>query len=41
MYLGWYDVILNSLNGCKWAFKEGDVAVLSTPLPESGVFGDH
>ncbi|OAP07360.1 hypothetical protein AXX17_AT2G14490 [Arabidopsis thaliana] len=32
---GWYDVILNSLNGCKWAFKEGDVAVLSTPLPES------
>ncbi|KAG7584368.1 P-loop containing nucleoside triphosphate hydrolase [Arabidopsis suecica] len=32
---GWYDVILVSLNGCKWAFKEGDVAVLSTPLPES------
>lgn len=29
-------MILNSLNECKWPFKEGDVAVLSTPVPESG-----
>lgn len=36
---GWYDVILNSLNECKWPFKEGDVAVLSTPVPESD--GEH
>ncbi|CAN7082005.1 unnamed protein product [Brassica oleracea var. botrytis] len=36
---GWYDVILNSLNECKWPFKEGDVAVLSTPVPESE--GEH
>ncbi|ESQ54211.1 hypothetical protein EUTSA_v10024227mg [Eutrema salsugineum] len=36
---GWYDVILNSVNECKWAFKEGDVAVLSTPVPESE--GEH
>jgi len=36
---GWYDVILNSVNECKWAFKEGDVAVLSNPVPESE--GEH
>ncbi|CAH8364331.1 unnamed protein product [Eruca vesicaria subsp. sativa] len=32
---GWYDVILNAVNDCKWTFKEGDVAVLSNPVPES------
>ncbi|EOA18178.1 hypothetical protein CARUB_v10006656mg [Capsella rubella] len=36
---GWYDVILLSVNDCKWAFKEGDVAVLSNPVPESE--GEH
>ncbi|KAJ6391540.1 hypothetical protein OIU77_025508 [Salix suchowensis] len=28
---GWYDVIVLPVNECKWTFKEGDVAVLSTP----------
>ncbi|KAK8677908.1 hypothetical protein V6N13_143428 [Hibiscus sabdariffa] len=32
---GWYDVIVLPANGCKWVFKEGDVAVLSTPRPGS------
>lgn len=30
---GWYDVILLPANDCRWNFKEGDVAVLSTPRP--------
>ncbi|KAL3830454.1 hypothetical protein ACJIZ3_019256 [Penstemon smallii] len=30
---GWYDVILNAPHEYKWTFKEGDVAVLSTPKP--------
>ncbi|KAI7754256.1 hypothetical protein M8C21_018015, partial [Ambrosia artemisiifolia] len=30
---GWYDVILLPANECRWNFKEGDVAVLSTPRP--------
>lgn len=30
---GWYDVIVLPVNECKWIFKEGDVAVLSTPRP--------
>ncbi|XP_076897911.1 uncharacterized protein LOC143551337 [Bidens hawaiensis] len=30
---GWYDVILAPANECRWNFKEGDVAVLSTPRP--------
>ncbi|XP_023743214.1 uncharacterized ATP-dependent helicase C29A10.10c isoform X2 [Lactuca sativa] len=30
---GWYDVILLPTNECRWNFKEGDVAVLSTPKP--------
>ncbi|GFY85806.1 P-loop containing nucleoside triphosphate hydrolases superfamily protein [Actinidia rufa] len=30
---GWYDVIVLPSNECKWTFKEGDVAVLSTPRP--------
>ncbi|KAJ0777255.1 putative P-loop containing nucleoside triphosphate hydrolase, DNA2/NAM7 helicase, helicase [Helianthus annuus] len=30
---GWYDVILVPANECRWNFKEGDVAVLSTPRP--------
>nr|XP_043638503.1 uncharacterized ATP-dependent helicase C29A10.10c [Erigeron canadensis] len=30
---GWYDVILLPTNECRWNFKEGDVAVLSTPRP--------
>uniref|UniRef100_A0A1J3CAF6 Putative ATP-dependent helicase C29A10.10c n=1 Tax=Noccaea caerulescens TaxID=107243 RepID=A0A1J3CAF6_NOCCA len=37
---GWYDVILLSVNECKWAFKEGDVAVLSNPVPEEGEHED-
>ncbi|GMI64866.1 hypothetical protein like AT4G30100 [Hibiscus trionum] len=28
---GWYDVIVLPTNECKWAFKEGDVAVLWAP----------
>ncbi|CAB4297605.1 unnamed protein product [Prunus armeniaca] len=32
---GWYDVIVLPENGCKWTFKEGDVAILSTPRPGS------
>ncbi|GMI90942.1 hypothetical protein like AT4G30100 [Hibiscus trionum] len=34
---GWYDVIVLPANDCKWVFKEGDVAVLSTPRPGSAV----
>uniref|UniRef100_A0A5B6ZND2 ATP-dependent helicase C29A10.10c n=1 Tax=Davidia involucrata TaxID=16924 RepID=A0A5B6ZND2_DAVIN len=30
---GWYDVIVLPANECKWSFKEGDVAVLSSPRP--------
>lgn len=30
---GWYDVIILPTNDCKWTFKEGDVAVLSSPRP--------
>ncbi|CAA7048807.1 unnamed protein product [Microthlaspi erraticum] len=37
---GWYDVILLSVNECKWAFKEGDVSVLSNPAPEEGEHED-
>ncbi|KAL9245043.1 hypothetical protein vseg_018742 [Gypsophila vaccaria] len=33
---GWYDVIVLPANEIKWTFKEGDVAVLSTPRPTSG-----
>ncbi|XP_030548808.1 uncharacterized ATP-dependent helicase C29A10.10c-like [Rhodamnia argentea] len=32
---GWYDVTVLPVNECKWMFKEGDVAVLSTPRPGS------
>ncbi|XP_074264312.1 putative helicase MAGATAMA 3 [Silene latifolia] len=32
---GWYDVIVLPANETKWSFKEGDVAVLSTPRPNS------
>ncbi|KAJ4701299.1 p-loop containing nucleoside triphosphate hydrolase superfamily protein [Melia azedarach] len=32
---GWYDVIVLPVHECKWIFKEGDVAVLSTPRPGS------
>ncbi|XP_033510211.1 probable helicase MAGATAMA 3 [Nicotiana tomentosiformis] len=32
---GWYDVILIPECEWKWSFKEGDVAVLSTPRPGS------
>ncbi|GLT64297.1 hypothetical protein SLA2020_368010 [Shorea laevis] len=31
--LGWFDVIVLPMNECKWTFKEGDVAVLSSPRP--------
>ncbi|XP_021896083.1 LOW QUALITY PROTEIN: uncharacterized ATP-dependent helicase C29A10.10c-like [Carica papaya] len=31
---GWYDVIVLPGNECKWNFKEGDVAVLSSPVSE-------
>ncbi|XP_047315951.1 helicase sen1-like [Impatiens glandulifera] len=30
---GWYDVIVLLASESKWTFKEGDVAVLSTPRP--------
>ncbi|XP_010917856.1 uncharacterized ATP-dependent helicase C29A10.10c [Elaeis guineensis] len=30
---GWYDIIVLPVHDCKWTFKEGDVAVLSTPRP--------
>ncbi|KAJ4966511.1 hypothetical protein NE237_018360 [Protea cynaroides] len=30
---GWYDVIVLPMHECKWTFKEGDVAVLSSPRP--------
>ncbi|KAK1406766.1 hypothetical protein QVD17_38374 [Tagetes erecta] len=30
---GWYDAILLPTNECRWNFKEGDVAVLSSPRP--------
>ncbi|XP_017701394.2 helicase sen1-like isoform X2 [Phoenix dactylifera] len=30
---GWYDVIVLPVHDCKWTFKEGDVAVVSTPRP--------
>ncbi|KAG8377370.1 hypothetical protein BUALT_Bualt08G0026000 [Buddleja alternifolia] len=33
IYYGWYDVILIPPHEYKWTFKEGDVAVLSTPKP--------
>ncbi|KAH9604983.1 hypothetical protein KSS87_014922 [Heliosperma pusillum] len=33
--LGWYDVIVLPASEAKWSFKEGDVAVLSTPRPSS------
>uniref|UniRef100_A0A2P2MLA3 Uncharacterized protein n=1 Tax=Rhizophora mucronata TaxID=61149 RepID=A0A2P2MLA3_RHIMU len=33
---GWYDVIVLPANEWKWTFKEGDVAVLSTPRPGTG-----
>lgn len=36
--LGWYDVIVLPANECKWTFKEGEVAVLSTPKPGTGLF---
>ncbi|KAL2895844.1 putative ATP-dependent helicase C29A10.10c [Bienertia sinuspersici] len=32
---GWYDVIVLPANETKWTFKEGDVAVLSSPRPGS------
>ncbi|KAJ7959043.1 p-loop containing nucleoside triphosphate hydrolase superfamily protein [Quillaja saponaria] len=32
---GWFDVIVLPVNECKWAFKEGDVAILSSPRPGS------
>lgn len=32
---GWYDVVVLPVHECKWNFKEGDVAVLSTPRPGS------
>ncbi|KAK2987567.1 hypothetical protein RJ640_012337, partial [Escallonia rubra] len=31
----WYDIIVLPANECKWTFKEGDVAVLSSPRPGS------
>ncbi|KAJ0962282.1 hypothetical protein J5N97_030110 [Dioscorea zingiberensis] len=30
---GWYDVIVLPAHECKWNFKEGDVAILSSPRP--------
>ena len=36
LLLGWYDAILIPFTEHKWTFKEGDVAVLSSPKPGSG-----
>ncbi len=36
MSIGWYDVIVLPVSECKWTFKEGDVAVLSTPSLRPG-----
>ncbi|KAL8504418.1 hypothetical protein ACS0TY_022953 [Phlomoides rotata] len=33
---GWFDVILIPPNEYKWIFKEGDVAILSSPKPGAG-----
>lgn len=33
-------MIVLPVNECKWSFKEGDVAVLSTPRPGSGMISD-
>ncbi|KAK1324548.1 hypothetical protein QJS10_CPA01g00853 [Acorus calamus] len=30
---GWYDVVVLPAQDCKWMFKEGDVAILSSPKP--------
>ncbi|EPS67265.1 hypothetical protein M569_07511, partial [Genlisea aurea] len=30
---GWYDVVVIPSHEYKWSFKEGDVAVLSSPRP--------
>ncbi|KAL6984192.1 hypothetical protein U1Q18_017569 [Sarracenia purpurea var. burkii] len=35
---GWYDVVVLPANVCRWTFKEGDVAILSTPRPGIGSF---
>ncbi|GMH19011.1 hypothetical protein Nepgr_020852 [Nepenthes gracilis] len=32
---GWYDVVVLPANEIRWTYKEGDVAVLSTPRPGS------
>ncbi|PSS17408.1 Helicase like isoform 1 [Actinidia chinensis var. chinensis] len=34
---GWYDVIVLPATEWKWTFKEGDVAILSTPRPGTAV----
>ncbi|XP_072990677.1 uncharacterized protein [Typha latifolia] len=34
---GWYDVVVFPVQECKWTFKEGDVAVVSSPRPGSVV----
>jgi hypothetical protein len=36
VFLGWYDIILIPTYECKWNFKEGDVAVLTSSRPGSG-----
>lgn len=35
--LGWYDAIALPVNEWKWTFKEGDVAILSSPRPGAGL----
>ncbi|MQM02775.1 hypothetical protein Taro_035545, partial [Colocasia esculenta] len=32
---GWYDIIVLPAHDCKWTFKEGDVAILSSPRPSA------
>ncbi|KAH7657206.1 senataxin protein [Dioscorea alata] len=34
---GWYDAIMFPVQECKWSFKEGDVAVISSPRPGSAI----
>lgn len=37
---GWYDAIMFPVQECKWNFKEGDVAVISSPRPCSGLYSN-
>lgn len=40
LVLGWYDVKVLPVHEFKWSFKEGDVAILSSPRPGSGLLSN-